>query len=60
MPGWFPFALLASGLIALGSGMVANWRTNADQPKPPPQPPGPPPLKQAGILKDWATGDYRV
>lgn len=56
LPGWFPFALLASGLVALGAGIKSNWG-GAKAPAPlSPQPP----VQQAGVLQDWATGDYRI
>lgn len=46
LPGWFPFALLASGLIAIGAGIKSNWgRAKGPAPLPPPGPP-----QQAGIL----------
>jgi hypothetical protein len=42
LPGWFPFALLASGLVAIAAGIKSNWGRA--------KPPGP---VQAGILQDW-------
>jgi hypothetical protein len=44
LPGWFPFALVASGLIALGAGMRSNWGRAKG---PAPLPTGP---QQAGVL----------
>jgi hypothetical protein len=44
LPGWFPFALLASGLVALGAGMRSNWGRAKG---PAPLPAGP---QQAGVL----------
>jgi len=60
LPGWFPFALIASGFIAIGAGIRSGFRTAADAPPPPPPPPAPPPLSQAGVLRDWFEGDYRI
>lgn len=57
LPGWFPFALVASGLIAIGAGIRSNWGRAA---APAPLPDAQPPVKQAGVLQDWALGDYRV
>ena len=60
MPEWFPFAFVASGLIAIGAGMKSNWgrpTAVAALPPPPPPPPGPvpalPPVKQAGVVQGW-------
>jgi len=54
LPVWFPFAVVASGLIALGAGLRSNWgRTTAAAPPPPPLPPQ---VKQAGVLQDWGLG----
>jgi len=39
LPGWLPFALVASGLVALGAGIRSGWRISGDESKPPPQPP---------------------
>jgi hypothetical protein len=45
LPGWFPFALTASGLIALAAGMKSNWgRAKAPAPLPSSTP------QQAGVL----------
>ncbi len=53
LPRWFPFAVVASGLIALGAGLRSNWgRTTAAAPPPP----LPPQVKQAGVLQDWGLG----
>ena len=60
LPGWLPFAILASGFVAIAAGIKSNWTLAADQPKPPPQPPPVPPISQAGVLHDWATGDFRI
>jgi hypothetical protein len=50
LPGWFPFALVASGLIAIGAGIRSNWgRAVAAAP---PQP-ATPPVKQAGVVQGW-------
>lgn len=48
LPGWFPFALLASGLIAIGAGIKSNWGRPATLAK---TPPAVPPIRQAGILQ---------
>ncbi len=54
LPKWFPFAVVASGLIALGAGLRSNWgRATAAAPPPPPLPPQ---VKQAGVLQDWGLG----
>lgn len=61
VPEWFPFALIASGLIAVGAGIRSGFKTAADiPPPPPPTPPSPPPLSRAGVLRDWFEGDYRI
>jgi hypothetical protein len=51
LPGWFPFALVASGLIAIGAGIRSNWG-RAVAAAPPPQP-ATPPVKQAGVVQGW-------
>ena len=53
LPGWFPFALAASAVIAIGAGIRSGWKAAASAPKTPP-------VTQAGVLQDWATGDYRI
>ena len=58
LPGWFPFALVASGLIAIGAGIRSNWG-RAAAPLPLATDGQSPPVK-AGVLQDWALGDYRV
>ena len=65
LPGWFPFALGASLAMTIFAGSRSGWKlSGADKPPPPPPtPPGPPepaPPVQAGILRDWAAGDYRI
>jgi hypothetical protein len=59
MPLWFPFALVASFLVMLGSGSKAGWKLPADQPKPPP-PPLPPPQSPPvqGRAPLMAKGDW--
>jgi hypothetical protein len=64
-PGWFPFAVVSSFLVMIAAGMKSNWTLAADRkPEPPPpdptKPPTSPAITQAGVLKDWASGDYRV
>ena len=59
LPKWFPFALAASAVIAIGAGIRSGGRTAANAPTPPPTPPQPP-IRQAAVLQDWFTGDYRV
>lgn len=49
LPGWFPFAIVASGLVMIGAGIRAKWKLPADQA--PTTPPGP--QQQAGILHEW-------
>lgn len=40
LPGWFPFAVVASGMIAIGAGIRSNWKTSSTEPKAPvPNPP---------------------
>jgi hypothetical protein len=56
LPEWFPFAVAASFLVMIGAGIKSGWKTSS-APKPPPQPQ---PVAQAGVLQDWATGDYRI
>ena len=46
LPGWFPFAVTASFLVMVGAGIRANWKTSQAAPKPP--------VKQAGMLQEWA------
>lgn len=62
LPGWFPFAITASFLIAIGAGIRSNWTLAADQPKPPSPPPEPsttpPPVKKAGVLQEWPGVSY--
>lgn len=62
LPGWFPFAVVSSFLVMIAAGMKSNWTLAADrQPEPPtPDPTKLPPVTQAGVLHDWASGDYRV
>jgi hypothetical protein len=61
MPGWFPFAVVASAVVVIAAGARSGWRLAADQPKPPPPPPQPvPPVAQGGVLQDWFSGDYRI
>lgn len=50
LPKWFPFALIASGVLVIGAGIRSKWKLPADQPAP--TPPGPP--QQAGVLHEWA------
>jgi hypothetical protein len=52
LPGWFPFALLASGLIAIGAGIKSNWGRPATLAKT--TPPGAP--VQGGVLQDFWGG----
>ena len=59
LPGWFPFAVVASGLVAIAAGIKSNWgrataanEPPAPPPNPPPTPPPPPP-QQAGVLQEW-------
>ena len=54
LPGWFPFAVAASFLVMVGAGIRSNWKLASGAPKPTP------PVRQAGMLQDWATGDYRI
>ena len=52
LPGWFPFAVVASAVLVIAAGVKSGWRLAADQPKP--TPPSPvPPVSQAGVLQDW-------
>lgn len=50
LPGWFPFAVIASGLVMIGAGIRSKWKLPADQPEPPP---GPSPVSQAGVIHGW-------
>lgn len=52
LPGWFPFALVASGLIAIGAGIRSNWGRPAVAKTEPPT--GTP--QQGGVLQDWGLG----
>ena len=54
LPGWFPFAVVASGLVMIGAGIRSNWGR--------PSTPAPtvPPVQQGGVLQDWFSGDYRI
>lgn len=51
LPGWFPFALIASGFVAIGAGIRSNWRLareiEAERKQPSPQPP----VVQAGVVR---------
>lgn len=50
LPGWFPFALIASGMLAVGAGIKASRKATAAAPPPGPNPlPPAPPLSQAGV-----------
>lgn len=53
LPGWFPFAVVASGLIAIGAGIRSNWgRAQAAAAPSPPQPG--PPVQKAGVIQgEW-------
>lgn len=53
LPGWFPFALLASGLVVIGAGLRSNWGRTAAVAS---GPPGSPAVKQGGVLQDWGLG----
>jgi len=59
LPGWFPFAVVASGLIAIGAGIRSNWgRTQAAAPPPPD---AQPPVQKASVLQgEWAGVSYRT
>jgi len=46
LPEWFPFALIASAVIAIGAGVRSGWKTAADQP-PSPLPPS------RGVAGEW-------
>jgi len=52
LPGWFPFALVASGLVALAAGMKSNWG-RATAAAPPPEPSPTPPVQKAGVVQGW-------
>jgi hypothetical protein len=58
LPGWFPFAVVASFLVMVGAGMKSGWKISGNEPPPPPPPipPGTPQVKQAGALQDWGLG----
>lgn len=65
LPGWFPFAVVASFLVMVGAGLRSNWKVagntlppppSSPPPPPPPPPPGAPQVKQAGVLQDWGLG----
>jgi hypothetical protein len=58
IPGWLPFAIVASGLVVLAAGARSGWKLASDRPKPPP--PATPPIAQGGVLQDWISGDYRI
>jgi len=48
LPGWFPFAVIASGLVMIGAGIRSKWKLPADQPAPPTGSP-----QQASVLNEW-------
>lgn len=52
LPGWFPFALVGSGLVALAAGYRSNWGRATYR--------STPPVAKAGVLQDWMSGDYRM
>jgi hypothetical protein len=58
LPGWFPFALVASGLIAIGAGIRSNWG-RAQAAAPLPEPSTTPPVQKAGVVQGWP-GVYRA
>lgn len=59
LPGWFPFAVVASGLVALAAGMKSNWGRATYTAAPTPTPPGPqPPVAKAGVLQEWTGVSY--
>lgn len=60
LPGWFPFALAASAVVAIMAGARSNWTLSGDRDTPKPPPPQPPPVVRAGVLQDWFTDDYRI
>lgn len=42
LPGWFPFAIVASGLVAIGAGIKSGWKGIGSSVSPPQNPqPGP-------------------
>lgn len=45
-PDWLPFALLASGLVAVAAGVKSGWKTSGGT-KPPSS--SPPPINQASF-----------
>ncbi len=49
LPGWFPFALTASFIIAVAAGIRSQGKLSGETPKPPPPPTPPAP----GALQDW-------
>lgn len=54
-PGWLPFALAGSFLVALGAGWRAGWKLAGEPAKPPtPLPPA------QGALSDWLSGELRI
>lgn len=56
LPGWFPFAVVASGLVAIGAGMKSNWG-RAQAPKPL-SGGSEPPVRQAGVVNGWPGVTY--
>jgi hypothetical protein len=50
LPGWFPFALVATGLIAVAAGIRSKGKLSGETAS---APPTPPPLKQAGVIQGW-------
>ena len=43
-PGWLPFGLLASGLVAIAAGVKSGWKTSGAKPAG-----TPPPVTQASF-----------
>jgi len=64
LPGWFPFAIVASAVVAIAAGARSGWTLSGDQPKPNPTPQPPPgPPQQASVLNglgDWTSGQFRI
>lgn len=54
-PAWLPFAIVASGFVALAAGIKSGFRIGGETAASPP-PGAPPTTTKAGVLQDWNDG----